>query len=79
MGDVVEGTGKLYASHRPSFSYKRGLSGLSNHERQTAFAASSRRRVATNKVNTDMAPVMGAEIFRSCSTSDPVLSSSSAR
>jgi amidohydrolase len=63
LGEVVEGTAKLYGA-KATLAYARGYPVLSNHERQTAFAASVAAEVAgRDKVDTDMAPVMGAEDF----------------
>jgi amidohydrolase len=63
VGEVVEGTAKLYgASAR--ITYTNGYPVMVNHERQTDFAATIAREIAGNdKVDTDVAPVMGAEDF----------------
>ena len=45
-------------------TYRRGYPVTRNHEEQTAFAASVAAEVAgEDRVDTDMAPVMGAEDF----------------
>ncbi|MGD0026727.1 MAG: M20 aminoacylase family protein, partial [Xanthobacteraceae bacterium] len=61
--EVVEGTARLYGA-KAAVSYTDGYPVLRNHERQTAFAASVAREIAgRDKVETDVAPVMGAEDF----------------
>jgi hippurate hydrolase len=61
--EVVEGTAKLYGA-QARITYRNGYPVVVNHERQTAFAASVAREIAgENKVDTDVAPVMGAEDF----------------
>jgi hippurate hydrolase len=61
--EVAEGTAQLYgASAR--VAYHRGYPVLVNHARETSFAAAVAREIAgESKVNTDYAPVMGAEDF----------------
>jgi amidohydrolase len=60
---VVEGTARLYGA-KVKLTYKRDYPVTRNHERQTEFAASVASDVAgSERVNTDMAPVMGAEDF----------------
>jgi metal-dependent amidase/aminoacylase/carboxypeptidase family protein len=60
---VVEGTARLYGA-TAKLDYQRNYPVLSNHERQTAFAASIAGEVAgRERVDADMAPVMGAEDF----------------
>jgi hippurate hydrolase len=60
---VVEGTAKLYGA-TAKITYSNGYPVTVNHERQTAFAADvAREVVGKNKVDTDVAPVMGAEDF----------------
>jgi len=61
--EVVESTARLYGA-RAKIAYHRGYPVLMNHERQTAFAADVAREIAGgDKVDTDMAPMMGAEDF----------------
>jgi hippurate hydrolase len=61
--EVVEGTAKLYGA-TAKLTYKRDYPVTRNHPDQAAFAASIAKEVAgDNKVNTDVAPVMGAEDF----------------
>src|SRR5246127_245330 len=63
LHEVVEGTAKLYGA-KAKLTYRRGYPVLRNHERETAFAAAVAAEVAgRDKVDTDMAPVMGAEDF----------------
>jgi amidohydrolase len=60
---VVEGTAKLYGA-TASITYTNGYPVTVNHERQTDFAADvAREIVGKDKVDTDVAPVMGAEDF----------------
>jgi hippurate hydrolase len=60
---VVEGTAKLYGA-TAKIAYSNGYPVTVNHERQTAFAADvAREVVGKDKVDTDVAPVMGAEDF----------------
>ncbi len=63
LHEVVEGTARLHgASAR--LGYRRGYPVLENHEGQAAFAAAvAGEIVGADKVNTAMAPVMGAEDF----------------
>jgi len=61
--EVVEGTARLYGA-KAKITYHRGYPVLMNHERQTAFAADVAREIAgSDKVDTDLPPVMGAEDF----------------
>ncbi len=61
--EVVEGTAKLYGA-KAEVIYTNGYPVLVNHERQTEFAAAVARDIAgADKVDTDVAPVMGAEDF----------------
>jgi amidohydrolase len=61
--EVVEGTARLYGA-TAKITYTNGYPVLNNHARQTEFAASVAREIAgTGKVDTDFAPVMGAEDF----------------
>ena len=63
INEVVEGTAKLYGA-KAEVICTNGYPVLVNHERQTAFAAAVARDIAgTDKVDTDVAPVMGAEDF----------------
>ena len=63
INEVVEGTAKLYGA-KAEVIYTNGYPVLVNHERQTEFAAAVAREIAgTDKVDTDVAPVMGAEDF----------------
>jgi amidohydrolase len=63
IGEVVEGTARLYGA-TARVSYHRGYPVLVNHERETSFAADVAREVAGDtKVDTNFAPVMGAEDF----------------
>jgi hippurate hydrolase len=63
IADIVEGTARLYGA-KVNFTLRRGYPVLSNHERETAFAAAVAGDVAgTDRVNTEMAPVMGGEDF----------------
>ncbi len=61
--EVVEGTAKLYGA-KATVTYRRGYPVLKNHPAQTDFAAHVAGAIAgSDKVNTDIAPVMGAEDF----------------
>jgi len=61
--EVVEGTALLYGA-RANVTYHRGYPVLINHDRETSFAAGVAREIAGEaKVDTDVAPVMGAEDF----------------
>ncbi|HTP92786.1 MAG TPA: M20 aminoacylase family protein [Xanthobacteraceae bacterium] len=63
VNDVVEGTARLYGA-TAKITYTTGYPVVVNHERQTAFAAAVAGEIAgKDKVNTDMAPLMGAEDF----------------
>ena len=63
LHEVVEGTAQLHGA-TARLSYRRGYPVLENHERQTSFAASvAGEIVGADKVETAMAPVMGAEDF----------------
>jgi hippurate hydrolase len=60
---VVEGTAKAYGA-KAKLTYTRGYPVTRNHEQQTVFAASvASEVVGSHAVNTNMAPVMGAEDF----------------
>ena len=61
--EVVEGTARAYGA-KAELTYTTGYPVLVNEERKTAFAASVAREVAgKDKVNTECAPLMGAEDF----------------
>jgi hippurate hydrolase len=63
LREVVEGTARLHGANA-KFIYRRGYPVLKNHERQTAFAASVASQIAgKDKVDTNVAPIMGAEDF----------------
>ncbi|HET7848805.1 MAG TPA: M20 aminoacylase family protein [Pseudolabrys sp.] len=63
MHEVVEGTAALLGG-KARLSYRRGYPVLKNHPDQTDFAASIAAQIAgDDKVNTSLAPVMGAEDF----------------
>ncbi len=61
--EIVEGTAKLYGA-KATVKYRRGYPVLKNHEAQTGFAAQVAGEIAgKDKIDIDMAPVMGAEDF----------------
>jgi hippurate hydrolase len=61
--EIVEATAKLHNA-KVAVKYRRGYPVLKNHARETDFAASiAGDIVGKDKVDTDMAPVMGAEDF----------------
>jgi amidohydrolase len=63
LHEVVEATAKVHGA-TAKLNLRRGYPVLRNHERETAFAASIAGEIAgTEHVDTDMAPVMGAEDF----------------
>jgi hippurate hydrolase len=63
LAEVVEGTAKLYGA-KASLKYTLGYPVLNNHAAQADFAASVAGEIAgKDKIDTDMAPVMGAEDF----------------
>src|SRR5499425_1040746 len=63
LQEVVEGTARLYGA-KAKLTYKRGYPVLRNHDRQTAFAAGvASEVVGRERVDEDVAPVMGAEDF----------------
>jgi amidohydrolase len=63
LHEVVEGTARLYGA-KAKFTYKRGYPVLRNHEQQTTFAASvAGGVVGGDRVDQEVAPVMGAEDF----------------
>jgi hippurate hydrolase len=63
LHEVVEGTARLYGA-KAKLTYKRDYPVTRNHEREAAFAASvATQVVGGERVDTDVAPVMGAEDF----------------
>jgi hippurate hydrolase len=63
LREVVEGTAKLYGA-KASLTYRRGYPVLVNHADQAGFAAKiAGEIVGNNRVDTDIAPMMGAEDF----------------
>jgi amidohydrolase len=63
VAQVIEGTARLHGA-KANFTLRPGYPVLSNHERETAFAAAVASDVAgADRVNTEMAPVMGGEDF----------------
>jgi amidohydrolase len=63
VAQVIEGTAQLYGA-KANFTLRPGYPVLSNHERETAFAAAVASDVAgADRVDTEMAPVMGGEDF----------------
>ena len=63
IAEVIEGTAQLYGA-TAKITYTNGYPVVVNHERQTAFAADIAREIAgAERVNTAVAPVMGAEDF----------------
>jgi hippurate hydrolase len=63
IAEVVEGVAQLHGA-KANFTLRRGYPVLSNHERETVFAASIAAQVAgSDNVDTDMPPVMGGEDF----------------
>jgi hippurate hydrolase len=61
--EVVEGTARIYGA-KAKLTYTMGYPVVINREAQTAFAAAVAREIAgADKVDTDVAPVMGAEDF----------------
>jgi amidohydrolase len=63
MHEIIEGTAKLYGA-KAKLNYKRSYPVLKNHAKQTDFAAAVASQIAgADKVNTSLAPVMGAEDF----------------
>jgi amidohydrolase len=63
LHEVVEGTAKLYGA-TAKLTYKRDYPVTRNHERQAAFAASvAAQVVGGERVDENVAPVMGAEDF----------------
>ncbi len=63
LHEVIENTAKAYGA-KATVKYRRGYPVLMNHADQTDFAAKVAGEVAgTDKIDIDMAPVMGAEDF----------------
>jgi len=63
LHEVIEGTARLYGA-KAKLTYSRDYPVTANHERQTEFAARVAADVAGHeRVDTDVAPVMGAEDF----------------
>jgi amidohydrolase len=63
VSEVVEGIARLSGA-KVHLRYRHGYPVVSNHERETAFAAAVAGDVAgRDRVDTDMAPVMGGEDF----------------
>src|SRR6266852_3130749 len=63
IAEIVEGTARLHGA-KANFTLRRGYPVLSNHERETAFAAAVAGDIAgADHVDTEMAPVMGGEDF----------------
>src|SRR2546421_10389827 len=63
LHEVVEGTARLYGA-KAKLTYQRDYPVTCNHEREAAFAASvAAQVVGGERVDTDVAPVMGAEDF----------------
>ena len=63
MHELVEGIASAYGA-RTTLTYRRGYPVTHNHEEQTAFAAQVAAEVTgAERVDTNMAPVMGAEDF----------------
>src|SRR5204863_2556079 len=61
LHEVVEGTARLYGA-KAALTYKRDYPVTKNHARETAFAASvAREVVGRERVDDNVAPVMGAE------------------
>ena len=61
--DVVQGTARMYGA-KAKLTCTNGYPVLVNNSRQTEFAAAVAREIAGNdKVDTEVAPVMGAEDF----------------
>ena len=63
LHELVEGIANAYGA-KVTLTYRRGYPVTHNHEQQTAFAAQVAAEVTgAERVDTDMAPVMGAEDF----------------
>ena len=63
LAEVIEGTARLYGA-KAHLNLRPGYPVVINHARETAFAASiAGEIVGRDRVDTDMAPVMGGEDF----------------
>jgi amidohydrolase len=63
IGEVVEGTARMHGASA-KITYTNGYPVVVNHDHETAFAADVAREIAgKDKVDIDVAPVMGAEDF----------------
>jgi amidohydrolase len=63
LNEVVEGVAMAHGA-KAKLTYKRNYPVLSNHPRETDFAASVAKGIAgDDRVNTDLPPMMGAEDF----------------
>jgi amidohydrolase len=63
LHEVVEAVGKVHGA-TAKLTFRRGYPVLSNHERETGFAASiAKEVVGPDRVDTAMAPLMGGEDF----------------
>jgi amidohydrolase len=63
LREVVEGTARLYGA-KAKLTYKRDYPVTRNHDRETAFAAAvASEVVGPERVNANVAPMMGAEDF----------------
>ena len=63
LHEVVEGTARMHGA-KAKLTYKRDYPVTCNHERETAFAAAvASDVVGSERVDTNVAPVMGAEDF----------------
>jgi hippurate hydrolase len=63
LHEVVEGTARAHGA-KATLTYKRDYPVTRNHERETAFAAAvAAQVVGSEQVDSDVAPVMGAEDF----------------
>jgi hippurate hydrolase len=63
LHEVVEGTARAHGA-KATLTYKRDYPVTKNHERETAFAAAvAAQVVGSERVDADVAPVMGAEDF----------------
>jgi hippurate hydrolase len=63
LHEIVEGTARMHGA-KAKLTYKRDYPVTSNHERETAFAAAvASDVVGSERVDTNVAPVMGAEDF----------------
>jgi hippurate hydrolase len=63
LHEIVEGTARMHGA-KAKLTYKRDYPVTCNHERETAFAAAvASEVVGSERVDIDVAPVMGAEDF----------------